>query len=750
MKQTVRAGLGTAIAVVLFVSPLWSPLLAVSAATVPTGKILIVSAHPDDDVLIAAGISSASTNVTIAYLTNGESCCYETVPTIGDIRQDEAVDAQVNHLNRVEDDLIFFGYPSRKLTDMLNSPGTLIPGFTGRTVTFAHSGLGRTDYHNNWAGSHAPYTGNNLVADLTHLVDNLRPDHIFTTGMFDRHVDHKGAYRAVVDAVTDVNGSDSSYTPTLHSTIVHVVPQPYWGKWPATNSAGPSPDLFHVPVPELDLTTGGTLKWSGRESYVVSTAMQNTTLAQNPKYQAIEEHETQLDNANGGDTWIRTFARRDEVFWSEVLPNSSTPSKGVGDTYVDLVGQGGQATVPAIGVLGNDIAGNLAKAMSAVKTSNPTNGSVSFNSDGSFTYTHNGSMAGSDSFTYKPQQGSVLGAEATVNITIALPNQGPTADAGGPYVATAGATTQFDGSGSTDPDGTINSYEWDFGDGSTGAGVGPSHTYTTSGTFDVELTVADNDADSDDDQTSATVSDAPIPGPRHGVGLVDPNQGSWHLYDDDGIEATSFFFGNPGDYPFMGDWDGDGVETPGLYRQADGFVYLTNSNAQGLADIRFFFGNPGDVPIAGDFNNDGKDTVSIYRPAEARFYIINELGSNDGGLGAADIDYVFGNIGDKPFVGDFDGDGVETVGLHRESTGLVYYINVHAKGQNAANQFVFGDPGDRLVAGDWTGDGMFSPGLFRPSTTTMFFKHDNTQGNADSQFVPVPTASGWIPVSGLR
>jgi PKD repeat protein len=337
-----------------------------------------------------------------------------------------------------------------------------------------------------------------------------------------------------------------------------------------------------------------------------------------------------------------------------------------------------------------------------------------------------------------------------VNITIALPNQGPTADAGGPYVATAGVTTQFDGSGSMDPDGTITSYEWDFGDGSTGTGIGPSHTYATSGTFDVELTVVDNDSDSDDDQTSVTASDAPQPGPGHTVGLVDTTQGSWHLFDDGGTEATSFFFGNPGDYPFMGDWDGDGVETPGLYRQADGYVYLSNSNSQGPADIKFFFGNPGDVPIAGDFNNDGKDTVSIYRPSEARFYIINELGSNDGGLGAADIDYVFGNIGDKPFVGDFDGDGVETVGLHRESTGLVYYINVHAKGQNAANQFVFGDPGDRLVAGDWTGDGMFSPGLFRPSNTTMFFKHQNTQGNADSQFVPVPSSSGWIPVSGLR
>jgi hypothetical protein len=229
------------------------------------------------------------------------------------------------------------------------------------------------------------------------------------------------------------------------------------------------------------------------------------------------------------------------------------------------------------------------------------------------------------------------------------------------------------------------------------------------------------------------------------TGLVDPASGNWYLYDDAGALTTSFFFGDPGDYPFVGDWDGDGIETPGLYRQADGYVYLRNSNTQGNADIRFFFGDPGDVPIAGDFDNDGFDTVSIYRPSNQTFYIINKLGAGDGGLGAADTSYVFGDPGDKPFVGDFDGDGVETVGLHREPTGLVYFRNSHTQG-NADSQFIFGDPGDRLIAGDWNDDGMFSPALFRPSDTTMYFRYTNTQGNADAQFI---VGSGsWLPVGG--
>jgi hypothetical protein len=171
-----------------------------------------------------------------------------------------------------------------------------------------------------------------------------------------------------------------------------------------------------------------------------------------------------------------------------------------------------------------------------------------------------------------------------------------------------------------------------------------------------------------------------------------------------------------------------------MYRQSDGFVYLRNSNTQGVADIKFFFGDPGDVPIVGDFDGNGCHTVSIYRPSQSKVFIINKLGANNGGLGQAEVEYFFGDPGDKPFVGDFDGDGTETIGLHRESTGLVYFRNTHTQGV-ADNEFIFGDPGDRLIAGDWLATGIGSPAVFRPGDTTFYFRHSNTQGVADNQFV---------------
>jgi hypothetical protein len=237
-----------------------------------------------------------------------------------------------------------------------------------------------------------------------------------------------------------------------------------------------------------------------------------------------------------------------------------------------------------------------------------------------------------------------------------------------------------------------------------------------------------------------------------GFGVVDTSSGVWYLRDVSSGETTSFYFGDPGDVPVMGDWDCDGVDTPGLYRQSDGYVYLSNVNAQGVADVKFFFGDPGDVPLAGDFDGDGCDTVSIYRPSESRVFVINELGSGDGGLGAADFDYLFGNPGDKAFVADFDGDGVDTVGLHRESTGLVYYTNTHSQG-NAEVEFIYGDPGDKIVTGKWTdAHTVDTVGLFRPSQGTMFLRYENSQGSADEQhaygnshMVPVAGRFGTLP-----
>lgn len=69
-----------------------------------------------------------------------------------------------------------------------------------------------------------------------------------------------------------------------------------------------------------------------------------------------------------------------------------------------------------------------------------------------------------------------------------------------------GLSCSFDGSGSTDSDGTIASYAWNFGDGTTGSGVTVSHTYAAGGTYTVSLTVTDDDGATGSSSQNVTVS----------------------------------------------------------------------------------------------------------------------------------------------------------------------------------------------------------------------------------------------------
>jgi RHS repeat-associated protein len=85
-------------------------------------------------------------------------------------------------------------------------------------------------------------------------------------------------------------------------------------------------------------------------------------------------------------------------------------------------------------------------------------------------------------------------------------NQPPVANPGGPYNGINGAAISFNGANSSDPDGTITNYAWEFGDGATGTGATPQHVYTSAGTFTLRLTVTDNQSAQSSATTTATVA----------------------------------------------------------------------------------------------------------------------------------------------------------------------------------------------------------------------------------------------------
>ena len=175
---------------------------------------------------------------------------------------------------------------------------------------------------------------------------------------------------------------------------------------------------------------------------------------------------------------------------------------------------------------------------------------------------------------------------ATTVITVDQPTATFTSD---PNVPTPEAPASFDTSGSTDPEGTITDYSWDFGDGTTidtGITATASHTYTTRGNYDVTVTITNSNGQTATSSETVTIDDPPTAALTPSATLTTP--GSEVSFD--GTVSAPGAGGTITDYR----WDfGDGTTqdtgttptadhtytTPGIYT-----ARLTTTDDLGLTD----------------------------------------------------------------------------------------------------------------------------------------------------------------------
>jgi hypothetical protein len=133
------------------------------------------------------------------------------------------------------------------------------------------------------------------------------------------------------------------------------------------------------------------------------------------------------------------------------------------------------------------------------------------------------------------------------------------------------------------------------------------------------------------------------------------------------------------------------------------YWYLRNSNTTGPYETKIKYGAVGDTPVVGDWNGDGVDTVGTF--VNGAWYLRN---SNT--AGPYETKVVFGATGEIPVVGDWDGDGVDTVGTFKD--GVWHLRNSNTTGPSELTAQL-GRPGDIPVVGDWNGDGLDTIGVFR-------------------------------------
>ncbi len=169
-------------------------------------------------------------------------------------------------------------------------------------------------------------------------------------------------------------------------------------------------------------------------------------------------------------------------------------------------------------------------------------------------------------------------------------------------------------------------------------------------------------------------------------------------------------FGMTGDDPaVVGDWDGDGIADPSVYRDsASGnqsvFYYRGSMNNPG-GDITFVpWGITGDRAVRGDFDGDAKRDAAVYRSSDQTWYIRR---SSDAQL----LTQAFGIPSDILVPGDFDGDGKTDFAVYRGGTWIVQRIS---NGQ--VSYTAWGADGDTPVAGDYNGDGSADFAVWRSGT----------------------------------
>lgn len=241
--------------------------------------------------------------------------------------------------------------------------------------------------------------------------------------------------------------------------------------------------------------------------------------------------------------------------------------------------------------------------------------------------------------------------------------------------------------------------------------------------------------------------------------LYGRRNGTYHLRysNTGGAPNSSYLFQNLGDLPLSGDWNGDGVDTTGVYRPSNQTFYLRNSNSTGGANYTFAFGSgvngagsPGDRPVVGDWNGDGIDTIGVYRPSNGAYYL-----RNSNSAGPPYTVFGFGNTEDLPIAGDWNEDGIDTIGVYRPSNSVFYMKNANNGTPPVDYTIPFGNSGggDLPVVGDWNNSGTDTIGVYRLSNSTFYLRDTNAEGPSDYIFSYGANQSGEAvanqhPVSG--
>jgi PKD repeat protein len=244
-----------------------------------------------------------------------------------------------------------------------------------------------------------------------------------------------------------------------------------------------------------------------------------------------------------------------------------------------------------------------------------------------------------------------------------------------------------------------------------------------------------------------------------GVGSFAPSSGQFYLsgpeLSSEDTMNQSFQFenvpANGNQKAVVGDWDGDGKDSVGIFDFRTNTWYLTNQQVSTNAELTFVKGIDevsdlfSAIPIAGDWDGDGKDSIGLY--LEGKWYIANDINSttwettfNFGGLPLANGPFY-------PLVGDWDGDGKDTFGYYSATNWKWDLSNESIPTTNASPNIRYIwkiQTANTPIVGDWDGDGKDEIGSFGfYSLVQKFLSNKPTLTKGYNQIGIVPLVGNW-------
>jgi hypothetical protein len=193
------------------------------------------------------------------------------------------------------------------------------------------------------------------------------------------------------------------------------------------------------------------------------------------------------------------------------------------------------------------------------------------------------------------------------------------------------------------------------------------------------------------------------------------------FYDQDNVKYRTHYISNAATSAFY-------CYTPHAYNNPDGLYGLPVYGTKGryytgsynfVKSFNTWFGStwsnlPPDQALVGDWDGDGEDTIGIKRGNQ---YLLDNDNDSE-----ADVTFGIGRVTDQALVGDWDGDGMDEIGLRR---GNKFYLDTDNDGVTNI-YFTYGRTTDTFFVGDWDGDGMDEIGIKRGNVYYLNYDYNSS------------------------